>query len=145
MKKIILVGAGCLVVLSAGVAKAEESPSPARYSIKQSDPDIGSHISRSIATHVIPFDKRYSELTPKQKAMVKSQYEQMGEEDEPPYPVNGLRSVIKATADGQQRLLVEGPLSMQVEIDSQGNPTSVAVLKSPSPEMTQFAAAVLML
>ena len=76
---------------------------------------------------------------------MKSQYDKMGDNDEPPFPLNGLRSIYKPVADAQQRLNAKGHLSMYVDVDSQGKPVSVSVFESPDPQMTKIAAAVLML
>ena len=50
----------------------------------------------------------------------------------------------KALAAAQQELAVDGPLTAFVDIDSQGQPTSVSVVESPSPEMSKAATSVLM-
>lgn len=118
---------------------------PARYSLKQEQADTGSNIKRSIATGGIPFDKRYSELTPEQQAMVKSQYEQLGPNDEPPYPLNGLAPIYRLIAAGQNKFLVRGNLTIAVEVNNQGDATSVSILRPADPEMVRFVASVLLL
>jgi len=117
---------------------------PAQYSIKE-DYSGMSLFRRSIATGRIPFDKRYSELTPEQQQILKARYEGMGETDEPPFPLEGLRPIYKALADAQQKLGVWGDLVLFVDVDSQGQPTSASVMQSPDPEMARFAATILML
>lgn len=125
---------------------ADEHPQPARYSIRQDEPSVGSSIKRDIvAGGLVPFDKRYSELTVEQQRILKSQYERMEDADEPPFPVNGLRPIYLMLASGQQELRVDGTLRIFVEVDSQGRATKVSVLESPNPEMTKFAASVLLL
>jgi len=117
-----------------------------RYSLKQDQPDTGTSIKRGIATgSVVPFDKRYSELTPEEQASVKSLYEGLGPNDEPPYPLNGLAPIYNVIAAGQQKLLVTGNVTLAVEVDNQGDATSVSVLRSADPEMVKFVASVLML
>lgn len=117
-----------------------------RYSLLQSEPNIGSSIRRDAATgSVIPFDKRYAELSGDQQSYLKSQYEGMGADDEPPFPINGLSPIYKAIAAGQQKLQIKGNMTLAVEVNSQGEATSVSVLQSADPEMTQFAASILML
>ena len=122
----------------------ESAPMPT-YSIKADAPRMGSNIKRELITGSrIPFDKRYAELSVDERRLVKSQYEGMGEADEPPFPANGLRRMHKALAAAQQELAVDGPLTAFVDIDSQGKATSVSVVESPSPEMSKAATSVLM-
>jgi len=136
------------VILNACQANpaAYERPPLARYSIKQDVPSTGSTIRREIVIGgIVPFDKPYSELTVEQQRILKSQYERMGDADEPPFPVNGLRPIYLMLASGQQDLRVNGPLTIFVGVDSQGRATKVSVFQSPNPEMTKFAASVLLL
>ena len=127
------------------LALPAESLPATPYSLREEEPPTGSNISRPTAKgSALPFNKRYNELTPEQQRLVKSQYEPMAEGDEPPFPANGLRNIYKAIADALPRLNGEGELSMFVEINSQGKATAVSVLKSPSAEMTQVVASVLM-
>jgi TonB-like protein len=134
------------VILNACQASpvADEHPQLARYSIKQDEASTGSR-REIVIGGIVPFDKRYSELTVEQQRILKSHYERMGDADEPPFPVNGLRPIYLMLASGQQELRVHGPLTIFVEVDSQGRATKVSVLQSPSPEMTKFAASVLLL
>lgn len=117
-----------------------------RYSLKQDQPDTGTNIKRDIVSgSVVSLGKAYAELSPEEQAYVKSQYEQMSSNDEPPFPLKGLRPVYKVIAAGQQKFLVTGSMSLAVEVNSQGEAMSVSVLQSPDPEMASFAASVLML
>jgi hypothetical protein len=136
------------VILNACQANpaADERSQPARYSIKQEEPSTGSTFGREVVIEgIVPFDKRYSELTLEQRRILKSQYERMGDADEPPFPVNGLRPIYLKLASGQQELRVNGPLTIFVGVDSQGRATKVSILQSPNPAMSKFAASVLLL
>ena len=108
-------------------------------------PETGSNIRRQTVRGSIPFNLRYSELTPEQKESVRAQYERLGPRDEPPFPVNGLGNVYKAISTAQNLLHVQGNLSMFVEIDAKGEPQSVKVFESPDPKMTRAVASILML
>ena len=127
-----------LTLCSTNVRADDNRP---RYSLRQSE-----SVWRNAATgSAIPFDKRYAELSGDQQSYLKSQYEGMGPDDEPPFPINGLRPIYNAIAAGQRRLLIKGRMTLAVEVNSQGEATSVSVLQSADLEMTQFAASVLML
>ncbi len=120
-------------------------PSP-EYTIKQSEPNTGSRIHRKIVQgSAIPLNRRYSQLNDDEQRLVKSQYEAMRPLDEPPFPVDGLKPIHEAIATIQQRLLAQGKLSMQAEVDAQGAVTDVSVYESPDPKLAQAAATVLML
>jgi hypothetical protein len=126
------------------LAAAQEQALP-RYSLKQQVPDLGTHIKREVVTGSgIPFDKRYAELSTAQRELLKRQYERMGANDEPPFPLNGLGPIYKALSDAQAKLMVQGPMTLFVDVDSTGQATAVSVLKSPDPAMTKYAVAVLM-
>lgn len=69
----------------------------------------------------------------------------MAEDDEPPFPIDGLGALFKPIIEAVQSLPpIRGQLDMEVEVDSSGKAKSVKVHQSPSPEVTQVAAAALM-
>ena len=145
---------GVAVGLAVGLAglfatlgvRADETLPTARYTIRQDLPDTGTRIPRRVFTgSLIPINRRYAELTPDERQLVKSQYEAMAPMDEPPFPVDGLEAVYAAVAKVQKTLLVTGRLAMEVEVDSQGQPSAVRVLASPDPKLTQAVASVLLL
>lgn len=134
-----------LLSVAATTLHAQDHPRPA-YSLRQDDPSTGTNIKRAIVMGgSVPYDKRYAELTPEQQAAVKALYEQLGPDDEPPFPVDGLAPILKAAAAAQQKLQVTGGLTMAVQVNPQGEATSVEVLRPVDPRMVQFIAAVLML
>ncbi|KQU76017.1 MULTISPECIES: energy transducer TonB [unclassified Rhizobacter] len=145
MRHLLTPLAAALLLSTPWIACAADPATPPRYTIKQDRPDTGSHILRDVVTgsHV-PFDKPYGELSPQQQAIVKSQYEAMGTNDEPPYPLKGPQSLYKAMAAGQDHLRARGHLSLLVDVDSRGEAQSVSVLVSPDPLLTKYAAGVLM-
>lgn len=97
-----------------------------------------------LGSSTLPADKRYSELTRDQKEAFKAQYQSMTDDDEPPFPVDGLGSLYKPIAEAQRSMRLEGALELEAEIDSTGKARSVSVRKSPSAEITQVAAAALL-
>ena len=140
------VAVGVAALFATFGVRADETLPPARYTIVQDVPDTGTRIPRRVVTGgLIPMNRRYAELTPDERRLVKSQYEAMAEADEPPFPVDGLEPVYAAVAKVQKILLVTGRLAMEVEVDSQGQASAVRVLASPDPKLTQAVAMVLML
>ena len=92
----------------------------------------------------IPYDKTYEELSPQQKAIVRARYENLGENDEPPYPKEGLGKVLDVVATIQHKALIEGEMDLIVRIDEHGKPQSVAVYKTPDPKVSNAVGSALM-
>ncbi|WP_048440406.1 hypothetical protein [Caenimonas sp. SL110] len=116
-----------------------------RYTIPQDRAETGSNIRRSVVTSALPLNKKYEELSPSEKELVRSQYVKLGPRDEPPFPMNGLATVYKAISVAQGVLQVKGNLSMFVDVNSKGEPMGVSVFDSPDPQITRAVASILML
>jgi hypothetical protein len=140
---------GFFVVMSmiAWNVAAAEVTEEQQFTVKQSAPMLGSNLHRDIIkAGVIPINKRYDELTAEQKDVLKSSYESMKSGDEPPFPAKGLMPILKAVRDIHEKteLQFKGPLTLYVDIDSEGKPKSVSVVQSPDKQITQVAALALM-
>ena len=146
MKEAACFRAICVIALLMGcsMAGAQYMPPSRPFSIPESEPRTGTNLKGRLASGDLPFDKRYAELTQEQKNKFKAQYQAMSEDDEPPFPIDGLAALYRPIAEAQQSLRLEGSLEMEVEVDAAGKAKSVSVRKSPSTEMTQVAAAALM-
>ncbi|HKX40967.1 MAG TPA: energy transducer TonB [Burkholderiaceae bacterium] len=141
-----LLAAALLIAALCPTARAADELPPPIYAIKQDVPSLGTNIPRKVATSSdLPLNRRYSELTAAEQDIVKSRYEAMMPLDEPPYPVDGLLPLFNAVRKVQDAVLAQGDLTMFVEVDAQGRATSVSVMKSPDPKLTQAVASVLML
>lgn len=119
-------------------------PAPRPLPLPETAPRTGTNLKSRLAGGYLPFDKRYSELTQEQKSKFKAQYQDMADDDEPPFPIDGLGSLYKPIVEALNSLRLEGPLDMEVEVDSTGKATSVSVRRSPGAEITKVAAAALM-
>ena len=127
------------------LATADETPTPRKYSLKALDGNFATPYSWKMATNsLIPFDKPYAELSNEEKRLVRSQYESLGELDEPPFPKNGLAPLYRAVANGQQRRQAEGDLSINVDIDATGQATKAAIYKTPDTALANYVAGVLL-
>ena len=93
----------------------------------------------------LPLNKTYQQLTQEQRAVLWIFYEAMPESDEPPFPVDGLQSIVGPLVKSQGKLLVQGKLALVADVSSSGRVASVTAYGSPSPEMTKFASQVLLL
>jgi hypothetical protein len=117
------------------------------HELRESEARTGSHIKRAMASSTsLPIDKRYDQLTPEQQQTLASQYEAMGEGDEPPFPRDGLRPILRALSEAQRHLLVSGELKLVVQVNAEGRATGVSRVGPPiDDQMTSLAAKVLML
>jgi len=135
------------ILLAASLPAAATETDQRQYTVKQTEPSVGSNIRREIIrAGTVPLDKRYADLTPEQKASVKSAYESMKADDEPPFPANGLMPILKVVrnAHEQANLKFKGPLTLYVQVDSSGKATDVSVVQSPDADIARSAAYALM-
>jgi len=117
------------------------------YTIKQTKPNVGTLVRRDIVmAGTIPLDKKYNELTPEQQKALKAQYEHMDDQDEPPFPADGLLPTYKAVGLAHEKfdLRHKGTLLLYVEVDSEGKAKSVSAETSPDPEISKEVGMFLM-
>jgi len=129
--------AGAIVLVPSAAAGADEMP----YRI--TDNITGSLVPQAIILSAAPFDGRYDELTAAQKAALADDYENMPAGDEPPYPRNGLRHMIKPVVRYADTAAPVGKLVASVVVDSAGKPGAVTIYRSPDPEVARLVAAAL--
>ena len=113
-------------------------------SIREETPSLGSTLRKKLATSSISMDKKYNELSEEEKESIKSVYEDMPDEDEPPYPINGMRDIYGKMSQAQQWVGAKGKLTMTVDVNSAGEPETVSIYESPDPDLARVAALVLM-
>lgn len=136
---IILALAGALGLAGASAALADDLP----YRI--SDTLVGSMIPQDVIRGPVPFDSRYAELSAEQKATLASDYESLPAGDEPPFPMYGLRHMIKPLVRFADTYSPVGPLVATVMVDSQGHAGEVTVYKSADPQLTRVVGGMLAL
>jgi len=140
--RIAVLGFAMLGVASSGLVAAYEDA--AVYSLYTDQVVTGTRIPRSLVTgNGIPVDKPYSEMSPAQQSLVKAKYDRMAASDEPPYPINGLRSVSNAIAHADVSAAVEGELVIQVDVSASGDATAVTTVHSPNARIARIAAGAL--
>lgn len=137
---------GALLAALAAPAQAAQADAaaatPAPYRLKEAQPRVGSRILSDIASSSLPMTA-YADFSDAEKRRVKSAYDNMADDDEPPYPLFGTRKLFEAMSAIGGKFLAEGELKMRVEINSEGVAQSVEVFKSPDPDVTKYAAMVL--
>jgi hypothetical protein len=134
--------AGLLFVCAALASAADD---PKQYRLNEEQPLTGSMLKHSGATGNLPYDKRYEDMTPEQRALVKAAYEPMPDADEPPFPADGLGPMMKAFHKGANAYEPRGEIDMAVEVGPDGVGRSVQIYKTTDdPKFTRFAAGLLM-
>jgi len=131
-----------LAVVGSGFVQAGELNVP--YSPTPDRPVTGTMIERPVVmASLIPVDKSYAELSPDQQSAVKANYGNLGASDEPPYPLNGLKSISQRIANADVSASVDGELVMQVDVSSSGDATNVTTVHSPNANIARVAAIAL--
>jgi hypothetical protein len=130
---------GALLALSTCLACAQE------YRMKEDDARTGTLLKRENARLSLPPDKTYAELSDTDKTRLRSMYENMAPDDEPPFPARGYRSLMRAMATVQERLQVAGTVDMGVIVGPDGRAREIKVYGSSDPKLTTVIANVLVL
>jgi hypothetical protein len=99
----------------------------------------GTRIPRPAASSPIPLDKRYEEFTPEERAKVNA-LNGVKPGDEPPFPVRGLKPVMRNIIDLQRRGMRRGVATYGVRVDAEGVAQGIAVYQSPDEEFTKAIA-----
>ena len=106
-------------------------------------PSLGSKIKPVEATAPYPFDKEYKRFTPEQKAAYRAQWEGLGEDDIPPFPKRGTKSLYEPIIKGHAKISRGGMLRLVAQIGPKGEVLEVAVYESPHKDITELALSVM--
>ncbi len=139
-----------LVVVAAEQSPAVEQPAveplpPPQYTVTEDEPRTGTRIRRNVvAGNLVPLNRTYAQLTDAEKQIVKSQWQSIAPDDEPPYPADGLLPVQRAIQKVAQATDWTGPLALVAKVDAAGTVTAVDLLRPADPTVVARAADVLM-
>ena len=136
-RHVILALAGAFGLAAGCAASADE------MSYRITDTLVGSMIPQDIILAPVPFDGRYEDLTEKQKATLAQDYENLPASDEPPFPLYGLRHMVKPLVRYADTYSPVGSVVASVTVDSQGHPGEVTVYRSPDPQLTRIVVGAL--
>jgi hypothetical protein len=106
---------------------------------------VGSVLAQPIINGPVPFDSTYDALTPDQKAVLFREYESLSPGDEPPFPLYGIRHLIRPLVPYAETWNPVGPLVASVDVDSKGGAIAVTVYQSPDVQLTRLVSAALSL
>jgi len=113
--------------------------------VKEEAPETGSRIARLIgkSSERFPANAKWSELSAESQAEFRTQYENMPDTDEPPYPINGTAPIFQQVSLEAGRAHVYGDFVIDVTVNSKGKATKVTFVKYPSLEAAKVVAYVL--
>ena len=81
----------------------------------------------------LPYDLRYAQLSPAQQEIIRSRYEGLPADDEPPYPVDGIGTLLRPLLQSARRIHMDGWVDAIAEVGPDGAVRSVALYQSPDP------------
>jgi hypothetical protein len=86
--------------------------------------------------------KKYADLNSSERMLWRSQYENIPDIDEPPFPEDGLISILRPIAAENVTAQEQGGILMHVEVGVDGNAQKADLYDSPTPELGKFAMTV---
>ncbi len=138
-----VVVAFCLPLVVSAALGEDGDPT---FRLKAAETRLGSNIKRdAVLSGAVPLNKSYGEMTPEQRAIIHGWYENLGARDEPPFPRDGLAPIYRQIAKAQQRVLIDGSLDADVDVDALGVVTAVSIVRSTGrPDIDRYIASTLM-
>jgi hypothetical protein len=103
----------------------------------------GSVLPQPVIDGALPFDSTYAALTIEQKAVLFDSYERLGPGDEPPYPLYGVRHLVKPLISYAEISQAAGTLEATVDVDAKGDAVAVTVYRAPDYQMAKIVSGAL--
>jgi hypothetical protein len=104
---------------------------------------LGSKLKPVEARAPYPFDKEYRQLSKKQKDIYRTQWEGLNENDTPPFPKGGTKSIYLPLIKGHERIARGGMLRLVAQIDKNGIVQELVIYESPHKDITELATSVM--
>lgn len=134
-------------ILLLGACAELPTASVGDHALKQANYGYGEVFTPQGATP-LPLDRRYEELTTEQKGTLRSWYKNLGPNDEPPYPEQGLQDLYEKLISPHYMHEVYGEIFVVAHVDAQGTAHSAAILPAGNyvmrDEVNQYFASILM-
>jgi len=129
-----------LLICLCGVAHAQ-------VEITKAGQDTGTILKKDLKwSSKIPVDKTFEQLTAEQKAELRSLYTSLGPDDEPPFPLEGMKPIFGALKQAEHVLQARGELNMAVTVGPDGKAAKVEDYGGVNDkQMTELAQQVLLL
>lgn len=135
---------GVVAVTAIAVANTQVSASEDDRLFKwYGDAPKGSKMRPIEATSYIPFNKKYDQLTERQKNIYRSYFEGLQKDETPPFPLGGLEEIYEPLIKGHARVGGGGELLVFSKIDKKGVVQEVTVYKSPTKKLAELVTTVM--
>jgi hypothetical protein len=119
--------------------------SSATYSLRDEAHRLGSHILSNAAMGApYPLNLRYEEMSADEKGAMHRMYPGLAPDDEPPFPAAGLKDILLALKQAQQKVLDNGVLTLIVDVGADGKPSKVMMYGENNPDLKKFAGTLFM-
>lgn len=137
---------GALALGLASMTLAQTAPeadeSQSRYKVRRqatgtSLPNTAAHGSS------YPLDRSYERFTPEEKAAVRSLYEDMPDDDEPPFPLTGFGPIADELRVAIGYYKVTGEFELYVNVNSKGQATGIEFVRYPDRESARIVGKIL--
>ncbi|MBL4671399.1 MAG: hypothetical protein JKX81_03995 [Arenicella sp.] len=143
MKKFTLLAISAAFVFSinaahAGTSEARSAVTPSKLFYLKGEAPTGSRIPSIDATSTIPFNKRFDALTAEQQNLVKTKFDDLRNNDTPPFPTSGLRAVYKPLINANQVFGDNSDLNVTAKVNSSGFVSGVTVHNSGNPRLVNY-------
>jgi hypothetical protein len=93
----------------------------------------------------VPANLPDAQLSREEQAAFKAFYEGMADDEEPPFPLTGLKDVYEPLAQLQTLMYAQGHFDAELLVGPDGEVKEVHVLRSPQRGFTRYATRILML
>lgn len=116
------------------------------YQIQRTTPSLDSYIPPVAAKNSPTSGARWEEMSDAQRQNFKRAYTALAEGDEPPYPANGLRTMISAISEMHGILFDHyGVVRVQVLVDANGKAKSVKMVGKVRDDVADFIGRTMLL
>jgi len=103
----------------------------------------GSNMRPVEARSPIPFNKKFDQLSERQMAIYRADFDGLKATDTPPFPKKGLKEIYMPLIKGHKRIGGGGDLLVYAEINEKGSVNKVTVYMSPSKKLADLATTVM--
>jgi hypothetical protein len=127
-----------ITVAHAGTYEAQSSLTPSKIFYLKGEAPTGSRIPSIDATSTIPFNKRFEALTAEQQNLVKTKFDDLRNNDTPPFPTSGLQAIYKPLVNANQAFGDNSDLNVTAKVNSSGFVSGVTVHNNPNPQLVNY-------
>ncbi|KAB8044508.1 hypothetical protein [Janthinobacterium aquaticum] len=139
--RIVAIAMAALLLTGARPALALDAP---KLNYKEETAFTGTHIRRDVLRDSwLPINQTYQEMSPEYQRKLRAVYNNLAEDDEPPFPLHGLGPSIKQLREVHRRIGGTGEMKLILSVDSNGDVGDVSVYSASNARMAYYGAILL--